>query len=317
MEFSHSILKVHTSKLENPEDIKRMIDLNRQQRISSKYKLSKLLENVKVIESHRKEETDAKSEDVINQPKTKVLQKPGHLKGARFLSEMQAHAMERRMKNEEARKRREENEREKETLRLAAEQKESLLREEAKRQRIKEYWRKRREEKDLEIKKELDRSKCLAQNQLAQAFDRNRLLKQAIEKFKNIIKWKCRNENLALKMSVRMVYRNSFDRWRNFAIAAQEERKNKMVDDWRYFRMKEQVFRAWVDVTCQTRLVLEKKLQQADAHYIWYMKWKILEHWRHLHEINDIENECDRRRQHWRHKINELIPHLPTNSEMD
>lgn len=316
MEFPRSVLKMHTSKLENPEDIKRMIEMHRQQR---KLKLSKLLEDVNVTKNGPENEMDlvAKSEDVINQPKNnKVMQKPNHSKGGRFLSEMQAHATERQMKNEEARKRREESEREKEALRLATEQEERSTHEEAKRQRIKEYWRKRREEKELESKKELDRAKFWAQIEVAQIFDRNRLMKQAMNKFKNIIKWKIRNENVAHEMSFRIGYRNSFARWRNFTIAAYEERKIKVADDWRYFRMKERAFRTWKEVAYQCRMMFEKKLQQADAHYIWYMKWKVLEHWRHLHEINDIENECERRRQHWRSKINELIPHLPTKTEI-
>lgn len=44
--------------------------------------------------------------------------------------------------------------------------------------------------------------------------------------------------------------------------------------------------------------------------------WKVLEHWRHLHAIIQIEQETEARRERWRNKIHELIPdYTPTTWE--
>lgn len=45
------------------------------------------------------------------------------------------------------------------------------------------------------------------------------------------------------------------------------------------------------------------------------MKWKALEHWRHLHAILKIEKETEERRERWRSKIYELIPDYTPNTE--
>lgn len=173
-----------------------------------------------------------------------------------------------------------------------------LLDEEAKRQRIKEFWRKRREEKELEAKKALDRLKFLADLEKAKAFNRDRLLKQAIVKFRNIIQWKIRNQKVSTEMRRRLIFRNNFVSWRQHTTRVWEQRKEKAItfynrhclkmawsrwqqeylilqskqmvaDDWFHLRLCERAFRAWERVTAQTRLIFEIKQRQADAHYNW------------------------------------------------
>lgn len=153
-------------------------------------------------------------------------------------------------------------------------------------------------EKELEAKKAIDRMKFLANMELAKTFNRSRLLKWAMEKFKNIIKWKKRNKKLCIELRQRILYRDYFQKWRKLTIRNWEERKAKadacynlhckmvawskwqeyfliiqskklLADDWYHLRLSERVFRAWNRATAQTRLVFEIKAKQADAHYNW------------------------------------------------
>lgn len=45
-----------------------------------------------------------------------------------------------------------------------------------------------------------------------------------------------------------------------------------------------------------------------------HLKWKVLEHWRHLHAILQIEKETEARRERWRSKIHELVPDYTPNT---
>lgn len=170
--------------------------------------------------------------------------------------------------------------------------------EEAKRQRIKEFWRKRREEKELEAKKALERMKFLADLEKAKAFYRERLLKQAMNKFRNIVQWKNRNKKVSAEMRRRIIFRHIFGLWRQHTIRVWEERKERAIsfynrsclkmawsrwqqdylilqskqmvaDDWFHLRLSERVFQAWERLAAQTRLIFEIKQKQADAHYNW------------------------------------------------
>lgn len=38
-----------------------------------------------------------------------------------------------------------------------------------------------------------------------------------------------------------------------------------------------------------------------------FLKWRVLERWRRLHAILEIEKEAEERRERWRVKANELI----------
>lgn len=173
-----------------------------------------------------------------------------------------------------------------------------LLDEDAKRLRIKEYWRKRREEKELEAKKALERMKYLSNMQVAKAFCREKQLARALNKFKNMVKWKIRNRNVCREMYRRVICKNYFIAWRKHTIRVYEDRKNKAItfhnghciriawtlwfehylitqskkmlaDDWFHLRLSEQVFRGWERVTAHTRLVFEMKQKQAEAHFNW------------------------------------------------
>lgn len=173
-----------------------------------------------------------------------------------------------------------------------------MLDEDTKRQRIKEFRRKRREEKELEAKKALERVKFLADLEKAKAFNRERVLKQAMKKFRNIIQWKIRNKNASVSMRRRIILRNIFIKWRQYTIRVWEERKERAIkfynrhclritwsrwhqeylilqskqmvaDDWFHLRLSERIFHAWERVTARTRFIFEIKQRQADAHFNW------------------------------------------------
>lgn len=113
--------------------------MQRQQRIITEIKLSKLLEDTSEAENHLKEELNlvARNGYPNSRSKAKCLQIAGNLKekdadekaelqakgitAPKFLIEMQARALEREMRHQEAQRRREALEREKEALRIAAE----------------------------------------------------------------------------------------------------------------------------------------------------------------------------------------------------
>lgn len=176
--------------------------------------------------------------------------------------------------------------------------KQRLLDDETKRDRIREYWRKRRLEKELEEKKAIERMRFLANIELAKTFCHTRQLKRAVEKFKNLIRWKVRNKKVSIELRQRILYRDYFQMWRKLTVRIWEERKAKadacynrhcklvawskwheffliaqskklLAEDWYYLRLSERVFRAWNRVTAQTRLVFEIKTKQAEAHFNW------------------------------------------------
>lgn len=170
------------------------------------------------------------------------------------------------------------------------------LDEETKRERIKEYWRKRRIEKELEQKKAIERMKFLAKLEVAKTFDLTVQLKWAMKKFKNIVNWKHRNNNVGIALHRRILYRDHFQGWRKYTIQIWMERKAKadefhnlhcmsiawmhwqenyqivqnkrlLADDWFYLRLSERVFFAWYRVAAEKRLVYEIKMKQAEAHF--------------------------------------------------
>lgn len=73
-------------------------------------------------------------------------------------------------------------------------------------------------------------------------------------------------------------------------------------------RLSESVFRHWDNFTRHQRCIEEVKIRQAEAHYNWHLKWRVIEHWQRLHAILQLERETDERRQKWRLKIWELLP---------
>lgn len=170
--------------------------------------------------------------------------------------------------------------------------------EEAKRERIKKYWRKRREEKEIEAKKLAERMKYLANLELCRAFYRARILKQAMEKFKNLLKWKLRNKKECLKLRRRIISREYFRQWRKNTLDIWEERratadayynrhcmkiawaqwqqaylvtqnKQLLAEDWFHLKLSERLFRAWAGIAAQTRLAFETKVKLAEMHFSW------------------------------------------------
>lgn len=134
--------------------------------------------------------------------------------------------------------------------------------------------------------------------ELAKTFSRSRQLKWAIEKFKNIIRWKNRNKIVSAKFRKQIIYRDYFRKWRKLTVRIWDERKAKadacyhlhcklvawskwqeyfliiqskklLADDWYHLRLSERVFRVWNRVTAQTRLIFEIKTKQAEAHFNW------------------------------------------------
>lgn len=114
--------------------------LQRQQRIITEMKLNKLLDDTNEAENHVKEQLNivAKTGCQNSRSKAKCLQIAGNLKdkeddmkselqakgitAPKFLIEMQARALERELRHQEAQRRREALDREKEALRLASEE---------------------------------------------------------------------------------------------------------------------------------------------------------------------------------------------------
>lgn len=138
----------------------------------------------------------------------------------------------------------------------------------------------------------------LANLETAKSFNRERLLKWAMAKLKNIVKWKIRNKKVSNDMRRHILHRDTFHKWRRLTARAWEERKSKAVacynrhckvnawskwqkyflvaqskkmlaDDWYHLRLTERVLRAWERVTAQTRLVYEIKQRHAEAHFNW------------------------------------------------
>lgn len=117
------------------------IKLQRQERVIAELKLSKLLEDTNEAESYLKEQLKFMSRNGCQDSRSKArcLRIAGNLKdekqeekdddnlqakgltAPKFLIEMQARALEREMRHQQAQQRRENLEREKEALRIAAE----------------------------------------------------------------------------------------------------------------------------------------------------------------------------------------------------
>lgn len=132
----------------------------------------------------------------------------------------------------------------------------------------------------------------------AKSFDQNRLLKMAINKFRNLVKWKHRNIKVSKELRYRIICRDYFKKWREITAKIWTERKAKadacynlhlkmatwaswqqlfliaqskkmLAEDWFNYKITERVLRAWDRITAQTRLKIEIKEKQAEAHFNW------------------------------------------------
>lgn len=147
--------------------------------------------------------------------------------------------------------------------------------------------------------------KYLADLEKAKSFHRYRYLKVAIDKFRNLIKWKKRNERASIEFRRRLLCRIWFTNWRTYTQRVWQKRKLKadlcyrqhclrlgwkiwqkfylvehskklLADDWYDLHLSERMFRTWHCKMVYRRMTFEVKQKQADAHYNWYEKKKNL-----------------------------------------
>lgn len=222
------------------------IKLQRQQRLITELKFSKLMEEANDSQANIKQELKQviKTGCPRSRSKARCLQVTSNLRdiqddeeytdiqakglqAPKFLIEMQARAMEREMKHRQAKERREYLEWEKEQLRLASDEAKRLQDEDAKRKRIEELRRKRREEKQRKIQQELQRQKYLEDLERVKRFHRIKLLKYALKSFTKLIEIKRHNEQIANELNCRLIKQRHFKLWKDRVRKIWNERKNK------------------------------------------------------------------------------------------
>ncbi|XP_055375830.1 uncharacterized protein LOC129608371 [Condylostylus longicornis] len=267
------------------------------------------------------------------------------LMDTKFLERMQQRAIERSIKHEQARQRRLQQEAEREAAKIAAEEAKRFEDEEAKKQRIEALKEKRRQEKLARIQKERDRQRFLEISKIALDFARRKLLSRyGIEVFKQIVSKKRNNYRKAEIFRRKNLKRKVFAAWIKFFVEIWENREKKadymyqtilrrthfgswqiylqnerskymVAIDWYDLKITENVFKIWLGVTKLMKIVEETKTKQAESHYQWNLRWKILDRWRRLPQILKLEKETEQRRQRWRMKIWELLPDYTPNRD--
>lgn len=90
-----------------------------------------------------------------------------------------------------------------------------------------------------------------------------------------------------------------------------------MAIDWHDMRLAERTLRHWDGWTRHQQCVEAMRMRQAAAHYAWHLKWRVLDRWRRLRQVLQLERETDERRQRWRVKIWELLPDYRPNADAD
>lgn len=140
--------------------------------------------------------------------------------------------------------------------------------------------------------------KFLADLEKAKAFNRDRVQKCVLDKFRNIVKWRTRNERVSREMYRRNVIKYFFKYWKTYTARVCAERlekatafsnrlclkfawalwqekclitqsKKMVADDWYHLRLSIRVFEAWERQTAKSRLIAEIKQKQAEAHFNW------------------------------------------------
>lgn len=312
--------------------------LKRQERVIAEMKLSKLLEDTEDSQGEIKADLKFVARKGCQQSRSKArcLQITGNLKDStddaehdimlakgltapKFLVEMQARALEREMKHRQAQERRLNLEREKEEMRSAVEEAkvcmamcddcqivfntnfihfQRLEDETTKRQRIEKLRRKRHEEKQRKIQKEMDRMEYITNIERAKQFNRDRALKWVFRNFQKLILWKKRNEYCAAEFRRTSLQSKCLLKWKECVDYVWQERKKRaqihyerrctrsvfklwkkyyavehgkwlVAVDWYDMRISERYFRVWNLVTAQARMVCEIREKQAEAHYEW------------------------------------------------
>lgn len=307
------------------------IELKRPQRITT---MSKLLDVTNEAENHFRDELELVSNykyanSISTDSRTKNVESklPLEAKGqtvSKFMIKIHPQALERRIRHKEVQQRREAFEYERKLSRIVNEDKkvmisfenlrflsnfsqnnehyfsmkQCLLEEKEKRQRIKDYVYKRLAEKEYKIMNAQQRMKSLIDFETAKEFDHKRLLTHVMSKFRNIIQWKIRNQDVSIEMRRRTIFRHIFVKWEQHINCVWGERKKRAIAfdnrhclkvawsrwrqqylitqsnkwtavDWFNLRLSERIFQAWNRVTAQTRHLFEIKKMQADTHFNW------------------------------------------------
>uniref|UniRef100_A0A1A9W6L5 Sfi1 spindle body domain-containing protein n=1 Tax=Glossina brevipalpis TaxID=37001 RepID=A0A1A9W6L5_9MUSC len=255
-----------------------------------------------------------------------------------FLKNMQERAMARSIRQEQARLRRLQIEAEKEAQKLAVEEAKRLEGEEAKRLRMEAWNEKRRQERMAKILKERERQKAADNLRKAQEFCRRLLLSRiGMEGFKRLLEHRREKFRKYQELRLKLNKKRYLQAWFAVHCIAKARRDKKadefyesilkrrivncwccyvemerckvnVADDWYDFKLVEGIFRKWWGHTKRMRIIEESKIKQASSHHDWQLKWKVLDCWRRLKQMLQLERETEERRQKWRIKIWELIP---------
>uniref|UniRef100_A0A1A9UZT4 Sfi1 spindle body domain-containing protein n=1 Tax=Glossina austeni TaxID=7395 RepID=A0A1A9UZT4_GLOAU len=265
-----------------------------------------------------------------------------------FLKNMQERALARSIRQEQARQRRLKIEAEKEAQKLALEEAKRLEDEETKRLRVETWNEKRRQERMAKILKERERQRAADNMKKAQEFFRRLLLSRiGMEGFKRLLE--CRREKFRKYQELRLKLskKRYLQAWFTVYCIAKARRDKKADDfyecilkrriincwccyvemerskvnvavDWYDFKLVEGVFRQWWAHAKRMRIIEESKMKQASSHHEWQLKWKVLDCWRRLKQMLQLERETEERRQKWRMKIWELIPdYTPARDDLE
>jgi hypothetical protein len=256
----------------------------------------------------------------------------------KFLQKMQQRALDRLSRHAEAKERRERLEIEKEEAKNAAELAKRHEDEETKRKRFNEMREKRRQEKLAKLLREQEKQKYLENMKIAKEhYEKNLLRRVGLRAFELLIRLKRTNYKKATIHSRKMCMKKCFRQWhlnskivwdhrraqadkcyensllRNSLkiwkhIYTIHRRKLLVAIDWYEVQITDKLFKHWFEFTQTSIILMNNKLQKAQAHYNCQIKWKLFECWRRFPAIMKIERETEVRRQKWRMKVWDLLP---------
>uniref|UniRef100_A0A1A9ZZP6 Sfi1 spindle body domain-containing protein n=1 Tax=Glossina pallidipes TaxID=7398 RepID=A0A1A9ZZP6_GLOPL len=265
-----------------------------------------------------------------------------------FLKNMQERALARSIRQEQARQRRLKIEAEKEAQKLALEEAKRLEDEETKRLRVETWNERRRQERMAKILKERERQRAADNMKKAQEFCRRLLLSRiGMEGFKRLLELRREKFRKYQELRLKLSKKRYLQAWFTVYCIAKARRDKKADDfyerilkrrivnwwccyvemehskvnvavDWYDFKLVEGVFRKWWAHAKRMRIIEESKMKQASSHHEWQLKWKVLDCWRRLKQMLQLERETEERRQKWRMKIWELIPdYTPARDDLE
>lgn len=231
--------------------------LERQERIITELKLSKLSDDAKEAKTDLKNEIRnvIRTGDVKFRSKAKCLQIIGNLKEEtdeeyenklhalgcgipRFLTDMQARASERNTKHAEAQERRLKIEKEKEDAKIALEEAKKLEDEKAKMERMEALRDKRRKEKMQKIVKEKERLVRVENFKKANEFRRLKLLTRfGMDRLRKLIYIKRKNEKKSKELRKKTLLKFGFVKWKLYTVQIWEHRKNQADSFYKKYLM--------------------------------------------------------------------------------